>query len=244
MKTFFYLLIFLAIACSCASNEGYIAYESENLKITQVSEHTWLHISDLITETYGNVSCNGLIYVSDGEAIVFDTPSNQQATDELIALMNEKGINIKYVVPTHFHGDCLGHLESFHENNIPSVANEMTIRLAAASDKTIPQNSFKGIHQLAVGSGTITLKHFGAGHTEDNIIAYMPDDQVLFGGCLVKSLYASEGNLEDADTIQWSGTIQKIKDEYPDLKFVVPGHGKFGSQDLLDYTITMFEQKQ
>lgn len=242
MKKYHFILS-ISVLWGC-SKPASIAYESENLKITQVSEHTWLHISDLITETYGNVSCNGLIYVSDGEAIVFDTPSNQKATDELITLMNEKEIDIKYVVPTHFHGDCLGHLESFHERNIQSIANEMTIKLAEANNQTMPKNSFNRVHQLSVGADQITLKHFGAGHTQDNIIAYMPNDQVLFGGCLVRSLFASKGNLEDADTIQWSGTIQKIKDEYPDLKFVVPGHGKVGSQDLLDYTFAMFDQHQ
>jgi metallo-beta-lactamase class B len=56
-------------------------------------------------------------------------------------------------------------------------------------------------------------------------------------------LNASKGYLGDANTADWSNTVEKIKKEYPNLKIVVPGHGEFGDQKLLDYTIKLFKTK-
>jgi metallo-beta-lactamase class B len=58
---------------------------------------------------------------------------------------------------------------------------------------------------------------------------------------MVKSMNASKGNLEDANVKEWSNTIRKIKSKYPAASLVVPGHGNAGGQELLDYTITLFE---
>jgi metallo-beta-lactamase class B len=65
---------------------------------------------------------------------------------------------------------------------------------------------------------------------------------VIFGGCLIKEVGAGKGNLADANTIDWSNTVRKIRDEYPDVKRIVPGHGQPGGIELLDYTIKLFDK--
>jgi metallo-beta-lactamase class B len=54
---------------------------------------------------------------------------------------------------------------------------------------------------------------------------------------------ASKGYLGDADTLMWSVTIAKLKAKYPQLKVVIPGHGKPGGVELLDYTEQLFSIK-
>ena len=81
----------------------------------------------------------------------------------------------------------------------------------------------------------------GEGHTKDNIIGYFPSENVMFGGCLIKEIRAGKGNLEDANVNDWSATVEKIKQEYPKTKIVIPGHGKYGGTELLDYTIKLFQ---
>ncbi len=71
---------------------------------------------------------------------------------------------------------------------------------------------------------------------------YIPGEKVLFGGCLIKEVGAGKGNLGDANTEEWPDTVRKIKQAYPEVKYVVPGHGKVGGLELLDYTIGRFEE--
>ncbi len=51
------------------------------------------------------------------------------------------------------------------------------------------------------------------------------------------------GYLGDANTDQWAATVQQIKLKYPNAEIVIPGHGKPGGTELLEYTIKLFEEK-
>ena len=82
----------------------------------------------------------------------------------------------------------------------------------------------------------------GEGHTRDNVVSYFLDEKVLFGGCLIKSLKSGKGNLADANTAEWSNTVKTIKRQFKDVEMVIPGHGKPGGIELLDYTIEMFKE--
>jgi metallo-beta-lactamase class B len=218
------------------------AYESANLKIEQISKSTYVHITYLETKDYGKVACNGLILIDQEEAFVFDTPTEDSVSTELINWLEKtKKIRIKGVVINHFHVDCLGGLGAFHKKNIPSYANYLTIELAHTNNLDhLPLNGFKSEEKLYAGNKEIVNSYFGAGHTQDNIVSYLPSEKILFGGCLIKTLGAGKGNLADADINQWAVTVSKIKQRYPKLRWVIPGHGKPGGVDLLDYTIQLF----
>lgn len=218
-------------------------FESNQLKIVQITPNAYQHISYLQTNDYGNVPCNGLVVTSNKEAVVLDTPVNDSSSNQLITwIKNTLHSKINAIVPTHFHNDCLGGLKAFHDNHIQSYANTKTIDLAKSNNYVTPINGFKDSTILIVGKQNILLKHFGEGHTTDNIIAYFPNEEVLFGGCLIKELNASKGYLGDANTNTWSTTVLKIKKAFPNLKIVVPGHGAIGNTALLDYTIQQFKQ--
>ncbi|QEC51875.1 metallo-beta-lactamase class B [Anseongella ginsenosidimutans] len=219
-------------------------YQSETLVIRKLSDHTFQHISYLNTRDFGKVGCNGMIVVNDHEAIVFDTPADKESSAELIRYLAETmNYTIKGVVATHFHADCVAGLAEFHEKQVPSYANERTIvSLKNSGDSAaVPQNGFEDVLELSVGDEIVSARFFGQGHTKDNIIAYYPEENVLFGGCLIKELDAGKGNLEDANVSAWSETVRKIKQEYPDVSIVIPGHGKTGGAQLLDYTIQLFD---
>lgn len=219
-------------------------YRSKHLIIIQIARNSFQHVSFLQTNDFGNVPCNGLVVRNTGEAIVFDTPANDTASIELIKWIRETiQCNIKAIIPTHFHNDCLGGLKEFDKNHIPSYAHHKTIELAKFNKYEIPKNGFRDSLRLQVGGRFVVVSYFGEGHTRDNVVGYFPDDQVLFGGCLVKELGANKGYLGDANVSDWSATVRKIKNHYPDIRIVVPGHGNAGGKDLLDYTINLFEQK-
>jgi metallo-beta-lactamase class B len=238
-------LLAIALNCIAQKRRSFPAkeiYKSEHLIINQITENSFQHISFKQTNDFGNVPCNGLIVKNKEEAIVFDTPVNDICAEELINwIQTTLHCKINAIIPTHFHDDCLGGLKAFMDKDIPSYAYFRTIELAQANNMAVPKNSFQDSLVLKVGNQMIIAKYFGEGHTKDNVVGYFPSENILFGGCLIKTLKASKGYLGDANVAEWSNTVEKIKKEYKNVKIVVPGHGKYGNKKLLDYTIDLFK---
>jgi len=249
MKTFY---CWTTILLFCISNTGFTqtkslndtVYHSSHLIITRLAKHSYVHTSYLYTNSFGKVPCNGMVVLHKNEAVVFDTPANDTGTAELINwIQKDSKSKINAIIPTHFHEDCLGGLKTFHQYQIPSYANNQTISLAKAQQYPVPAHGFADELTLTVGGEKIYTRFFGEGHTKDNVVGYFPTDQVLFGGCLIKELNATKGYLGDANEKVWSATVEKIQKNYPDLKLVIPGHGKPGGTALLKYTIQLFLQQ-
>lgn len=233
-----YLLAFLLVSFGASAQ-----YQSERLIVNKLSENTFVHTSFLQTDDFGKVACNGLIVRDGNEVAVFDTPTDDSSSHELIRwLQDVLKCKIVAIVPTHFHSDCLGGLSAFHAAGIPSLANEKTIELATQNQMVVPQKGFHGSTRLSIGGQKVLLNFFGEGHTRDNVVAYFPAEQVLFGGCLIKELQATKGYLGDANVGSWSATVAKLQQAYPEIKHVVPGHGATGGVELLEYTRQLFKQ--
>lgn len=236
------IIALISIFSGCNSKKPPLEnYNSETLIVERVSDNIYRHISYLETKTYGKVPCNGMVYLDGDDAIVFDTPTNDKASAELIEWIGNR--SIKGVLVTHFHIDCLGGLKEFHLNEIESYASNATIKLAEKDHTELPKNGFKDKMDFTIGDNTAYAQFFGQGHTQDNVIGYVPSEKALFGGCLIKSLNSGKGNLSDANTNEWSSTVEKIKREIPGIEVVVPGHGKNGGSELLDFTIELFNEE-
>lgn len=242
MKQFFFFFVLLSGLTSQLCAQGTLVYQHKQLEIEQISPHTYVHRSFLMTMGWGKVACNGLLYIQNGEAVIMDTPTQNEASELLISwiLQNAKA-EVKAVIVTHFHEDCLGGLAAFHQKGIPSYASLLTQTFAAKDTaKTVPLHGFDSVLRLTIGGQVVESRFVGEGHTRDNIVCHVPADEVLFGGCLVKTLQADKGFLGDANEAAWASTIEKVKSQYPNLRHVVPGHGASGGTELLDYTSKLF----
>ena len=228
------ILFFLLLQLPCKSQKIDIAYTTKALKIIPVTKNSFAHILYLETDSYGKVACNGLIYTDEDQVIVFDTPVHDSTSEELIRWITDtKKHKITAVVINHFHDHCLGGPAPFHQQNIPSYANKKTIVLAKKEGNQIPKIGFDTRKELTVRNRKISNKYIGEAHTQDSIVSYIPSEQLLFGGCMVKSLDATKGYHGNAKKSKWSMTIEKIKYMYPDLKIVIPEHGDFGGHRAL-----------
>ena len=109
------------------------------------------------------------------------------------------------------------------------------------SEKTAEQY-FLNDTTFTIGNVSFQTYYPGEGHTKDNIVVWFPDEKVLFGGCLVKSLEATDlGNTKDANLIQWPISIKNVIDHFPTIKYVVPGHQKWGDEGLLYHTLDLLK---
>lgn len=217
---------------------------SDSLYVRQVSQHTFVHISGQYVKAFGRFTSNGVIHIREGEAVIMDTPPSTPQSIQLLDWLAKDfpDVKIKAVVINHFHSDCLGGLSVFHDRGIPSYANARTPQLLALThgDFAVPQHVFEIESVIKVGDGNVISFFPGEAHTKDNIVTYIEDDGILFGGCMVKSLNAGKGNVADANMGEWSETINHVRQRFPTVKIVVPGHGDWGGQELLDFTIQLF----
>ncbi|MCL2651890.1 MAG: subclass B1 metallo-beta-lactamase, partial [Candidatus Azobacteroides sp.] len=224
------------------TNTGKEVYKSETLVINQISEHVYQHISFLNTKDFGKVSCNGMIVACKNETVIFDTPPDDETARELIDWVTKSlKCKITALIPTHYHIDNLGGLDEFHRQGIASYAYNKTIQITKEKGLPVPQHGFDKYLDLKVGNEKVHVEFFGEGHTCDNVVGYFPAENIMFGGCLIKEVGAGKGNLEEANVKEWSATVKKVKEKYPKVKTVIPGHGQTGGSELLDYTINLFK---
>lgn len=240
LRNFLVVILAITITSACKNDQD-SGYQSETLTIKKLGEYTYMHTSYLPIEKWGKVPCNGMVVIENEEAVVVDTPVDNEVTTELLKWI-EMRAKIKGVIPTHFHEDCIGGIEVFKERKIPVYVYKRTEELL--SNKNMITHEFGDFFELPLGKQKIVCQFFGEGHTKDNIVVYSPKDSVLFGGCLVKSLKASKGNLADVNIYQWSETVKDVKEYYKQAKLVIPGHGREGDLNLLTYTTNLFKNEE
>lgn len=97
---------------------------------------------------------------------------------------------------------------------------------------------------LNFGNESLILYYPGESHSPDNIVVYYPEKRILFGGCMVKELNATNlGNTADANLEEWSTSLERLKEKYNEtnVKYLIPGHGDIGNIQLLDNTLDLFK---
>lgn len=217
---------------------------STDLYLIKVTDHVYIHLSYHDTHTWGRVPCNGLVFVNDNKAFLFDTPMTDSLTPKLCAwLQDSMRLSIVGFVPNHWHVDCTEGLGFINEHNIASYAGKRTNSIL--SDKHLPTatTAFGDSTTLWLGNKPIVCDFVGEGHTTDNIVVWLPSEGVLFPGCMCKSLEAEDlGNIADANLDQWPRTIQTVLDKYSNASIVVPGHGNYGDKRLLEHTLELLRQ--
>jgi metallo-beta-lactamase class B len=134
--------------------------------------------------------------------------------------------------------DRMGGINVINKQQIPSYCSQKTIRIAGRGKLPHPAHGFSDSLALKV------CRFAGAGHTKDNIVVWLPDEKVLFGGCLVKDSGAQTlGYIKDADMKAWPLTIQNLIRLFPDAATVVPGHFNYGNKELLYHTLELLKKQ-
>src|SRR3954468_18311151 len=186
---------------------------------------------------------NSAIIVGDDGCLVFDaqsTPAMAYKVIERVRKVTEKPI--KYVVLSHYHAVRVLGASAYKAQGI--VASQETYRLVAERGQqdwdseygrfprlfrdaesipglTWPTLAFEGEMTLFLGKREVRLMQLGAGHTSGDIVAWVPDAEVMFSGDLIE--YHSACYCGDAHLRAWPETLNKIREFDP--KSVAPGRG-------------------
>jgi len=233
----FYLLIFSVIL----SAEVPSVKLADDIELIPLTPTIWRHVSYQQIEPYGRVPANGLVIICETEAVLVDTPWTAHQTSVLLDWFRvEKEVSVVLAVPGHYHEDCMGGFPELERRGITTLGSSLTAKLAAGYGLNPPRQVFSGSKKLTVGHRELELFFPGAGHTLDNIVVWVPDEQVLFGGCIIKSLHSKDlGYIDESDLNAWPETLMRIKNRYSNATIIVPGHGAPGGVNLIDHTLSL-----
>lgn len=231
-----YSIAVLAALFSTIQLLGQTIHISENLVLHQLSESCYVHTQK---------SNNGLVYISNGEAVIVSTPDSDLETQNLIDwVREEQQAKIVAYVIDRWHPDAMQGVDVVKDNGIKTYAYDLTRQIAKEKGLPISDIGFNPKKEIRVGGKTIVCHFLGEAHTSDGIVVYVPSEKILFGGNEIRNLNGWIGNIGDAHLDKWSETATHIKREYGEAEIVVPGHGKYGGYELIDYTIDLYDLPQ
>ncbi|MEE8184886.1 MAG: MBL fold metallo-hydrolase, partial [Thermodesulfobacteriota bacterium] len=163
---------------------------------------------------------------------------------------------ILYVINTHYHGDHTFGNQHFKEareiiahrntkdNLIEKKEEHMKtfIRFfgkerAKGVTLTPPTTTIEKGLSLAVGEERIEIEFIGKGHTDGDVVVYLPKKGVLFAGDLLyKDRLPWVG---DGDTYTWLEALKKLS--LYDASIFVPGHGGIGDKSIVNLFMSYLE---
>ena len=237
------LVFCLAVATLRGEQDRREVELAEDVRVRALTDHVWLHTSYCVKPEYGRIPANGLVVVDGGEAALIDLPwTDEQAQVLFKWVRDDLESEVRTVVPTHAHEDCAGGLAEAHRRGALSIALDETIRIMEETGQEAPRKAFTKETSFRCGNVAVELSFPGAGHTRDNIVAWLPGEGVLFGGCLVKASDARNlGNTADGDLAAYPDTVRRLKEAFADAETVVPGHGLPGGPKLIVHTLSLCE---
>lgn len=213
------------------------------LEVKKLVKNVWVHTSynTFKGTTYPS---NGLIISTSDGVVLIDKAWGDEQTKQLLAWVKDNLKQpVKMCIVTHAHDDRMGGISVLQKQNIAVFSSAQTAQLAAAQNLGKPDSSLQLNQPFSVGEQKLVAFYPGAGHTVDNLVIYLPQQKVLFGGCLVKDAKAIDlGNTADADLSNWPKAIQQVQQEFPKAKLVVPGHGQWSDQIALTHTLHLLQQ--
>ncbi|QBJ95579.1 MBL fold metallo-hydrolase [Rhodococcus sp. ABRD24] len=164
----------------------------------------------------------------DDFLVCFEALATPVAASKWLARLREHTDKpIRYLVLSHYHAVRVLGASAFNAEQI--VAHETTAALIAERGKEDWESEFGRMPRLAAGAetvpgltwptvtfadrmtinlgekrGNLVLQHFGRGHTEGDIVAWLPRQKILFAGDLVEAQAALYTG--DAFHREWSTT--------------------------------------
>jgi glyoxylase-like metal-dependent hydrolase (beta-lactamase superfamily II) len=185
---------------------------------------------------------SGVIVGDDGCLVIDAQATPAMARDVIARVRTVTDKPIRYVVLSHYHAVRVLGASAYGAEGI--VASDATYRLIVERGQedwdseygrfprlfrdaesipglTWPTLTFESGMSVFLGKREVKLLHLGAGHTAGDIVAWVPDAEVMFSGDLVE--YHSACYCGDAILREWPLTLDAVRDFDP--KALVPGRG-------------------
>ncbi|MFS0781977.1 subclass B1 metallo-beta-lactamase [Bacillus sp. 1P06AnD] len=230
------------LAASTSDGQS-ILDDEKGVSLTKISPNVWMHTSIGIVDGE-KIPANGLILATSQGLVMIDTPWDDDLTEQLFTLVKKQFPHKKVTdaIVTHSHDDRIGGIKTLYNKGVNVHSTELTADFAQQRGFERPLGDLKKVANLKFGHLKIQTFYPGKGHTEDNIVVWLPQEHILFGGCLIKSLETAEIVQTPGSFVnEWPKSVQKVMKKYNQIEQVIPGHGNPGNEQLLDHTIDLLQ---
>jgi glyoxylase-like metal-dependent hydrolase (beta-lactamase superfamily II) len=211
----------------------------------------WQEVADKVfVRRFRDFNVTVGLVVGDDAALVIDTRGSDRQGRELADEIRWITQGKLVVANTHHHYDhtfgnfaflpaemwgheqCAARLRSDSRTTQYALAAAMPEFALEYTDTHItpPYKTFRESVQLELGGRKVDLTHYGRGHTDNDIVAVVPDVHVVFAGDLVEQ--GGPPSFEDSYPMDWPGTLGRILDVA--LGPVVPGHGEVVGRSFVE----------
>lgn len=198
------------------------------------------------SNTYNGVTypSNGMYVVSDNGILMIDMPWDSTQYQPLLdSIWHKHHQRVKAIIGTHYHADRTGGFNFYKARGIPTYTSLQTDSFCLLRNEKRAQFHFQQDTVFRFGKYRAEVIYPGAGHTEDNLVVWFPDVEILYGGCLVKSTEATDlGNVADAHVLAWPITLQRLMTRIPQPVLVVPGHGSWERPGAISHTLDLLKR--
>lgn len=193
-----------------------------------------------------SISANGVYVVTKKGVVMLDSPWDITQTEPLLdSIMKKHNKKVVMCIATHSHEDRTGGLEILKKNGIKTYTTKQTDKICAERGFNRAEFLIENDTTFTIGGHTFQTFYAGGGHTPDNIVVWFPKEKFLHGGCLIKSVDATNlGNLADADVKSWPSTIHHIQQKFGKANYVIPGHDGWDDVKSLEHTLKLIEEYQ
>jgi glyoxylase-like metal-dependent hydrolase (beta-lactamase superfamily II) len=215
------------------------------LKIVQLTDSVYLYST--YQEYSGKpVSSNSIYIVTSAGIVMIDTPWDSSQLPKLLDSMFVKDAAIPILsISTHFHSDRTAGLDYLDSIGVKTYSTALTKAICKEVNAEEARNTFQGDTTFVIAGRKISIFYPGAGHSPDNIVVYLEKENLLFGGCFVKSYDANSlGYTGDADIISWHTGIKLLIKKYGSVDLVIPGHGPWNKTESMKRTKKLLKKEK
>jgi metallo-beta-lactamase class B len=235
-------VLLTSIGCAHLRDSAGTLHLSDDVDVRPLAPNIWLHTA-YVDHQHG-IATNGLLVETRDSSVLIDAGWNDGEAARLFDFAASRLHHpIRDVIITHAHADRIGGAGEAQRRGAHVHALARTIAHARQRGQTVPDVSEPEQALLTIGGVEIDLFYPGAGHTDDNLVVYLPATRILYGGCFIKSSTASDlGNIANADLVAWPVSLRLLSEHIPEPTTVVPGHGPLGG-DPMGHTAALLRRE-
>jgi cyclase len=171
-------------------------------------------------------SGNITVFTSDDGLLIVDTKLTNEYDTWMRVLRTVTDQPIKYVINTHMHPDHTGGNIGVESLGAEIIAQQnVRKRLSQTQQMGLPMVTFEDHMSIYFAGKTLELYYYGRGHTDGDLVIYIPEEKLVMPGDLFAGWGPSIRLIDyngGGSLAQWPATLEKAMQL--DFDAVIPGH--------------------
>lgn len=219
-----------------------------DVEVRSLGDGVWIHTSYHALDDGSRFPSHGLI-VREGDALTLvDTAWGEEKTRLLLRAIDVQiGLPVTRAVVTHFHADRASGVDLLEAGGVEVWAHPLTRGLTIENGYPVPDLVLEGLDQPgdAVELGALEVFYPGPAHSQDNLMVWLGDQGILFGGCAIRGAAdRGLGNVRDGDVESWAKAMERTRHRYAGATRVVSSHSEPGGAELIGHTASLARAAQ